>query len=184
MPTAYRFDADRSWVGLMVDRSNYAPSKYVRRAARCALAHGVALELGRDGSIKILGRLNAMSSDKKEETTPERSGHEEVETQAVLVEATSQPIPAASKVLPPLRRKRLAEDYLSLQRVAYELAVSRWTLWRASRSDIEGFPAPYIVGRRTYWKKADLPALDLAMDFFQGRPVFDRKRKEARQSRE
>lgn len=88
-------------------------------------------------------------------------------------------IPASPKTLP-LRGRRLREQCLSLTETAYELAISRWTLWRASRSDLPDFPAPVIVSRRVYWTKTDLERLEAAIMFFQGRCVFDRQRKAAK----
>lgn len=40
-------------------RARYADDKQVDRAAQLALKHGVALELGPDGSVKILGKLDS-----------------------------------------------------------------------------------------------------------------------------
>jgi predicted DNA-binding transcriptional regulator AlpA len=69
------------------------------------------------------------------------------------------------------------KDYLPLKAVADDLGVSRWTLWRAAGSEIEGFPAPTRVGRQIYWKKSELEALEAALMQFKGRCVFDRQRK-------
>lgn len=69
------------------------------------------------------------------------------------------------------------KDYMPLKAVADDLGVSRWTLWRAARSDIEDFPAPLIVRRRVYWKKSQLEALEAALLQYQGRCAFDRKRR-------
>lgn len=75
-----------------------------------------------------------------------------------------------------MRRK----DLLPLKAVVDELGVSRWTLWRAMRSDIADFPAPIIVARRLFWEKSKLDALEAALMQFKGRCVFDRKRRHER----
>jgi|CXWL01.1.fsa_nt_gi predicted DNA-binding transcriptional regulator AlpA len=69
------------------------------------------------------------------------------------------------------------KDHLPLKAVADDLGVSRWTLWRAARSDIADFPAPVVLRRRVYWKKSQLEALEAALLQFQGRCTFDRKRR-------
>lgn len=76
------------------------------------------------------------------------------------------------------------KDYLPLKAVANELGVSRWTLWRAARSDIADFPAPTIVRRRVYWKKSQFEALEAALLQFQGRCTFDRKRRHQKFSKQ
>lgn len=68
------------------------------------------------------------------------------------------------------------KDHLPLKAVSEDLGVSRWTLWRAARSQIGGFPQPLKIGRQLYWKKADLAALETALMRFEGRCAFDRKR--------
>jgi len=47
----------------------------------------------------------------------------------------------------------------------------------AKESDIPDFPKPIKVGRQLYWKKIELDALEAALLRFEGRCVFDRKRK-------
>ena len=69
------------------------------------------------------------------------------------------------------------KDYLPLKAIVEDLGVSRWTLWRAARSDIPDFPKPIKVGRQLYWKKAEFDALEAALLRFEGRCVFDRKRR-------
>jgi predicted DNA-binding transcriptional regulator AlpA len=69
------------------------------------------------------------------------------------------------------------KDYLPLKAICEDLGVSRWTLWRAARSDIPDFPKPIKVGRQLYWKKTELDALEAALLRFEGRCAFDRKRK-------
>lgn len=90
------------------------------------------------------------------------------------------PPPAATPIEPPLRGRRLRQECWSLTETAYELAVSRWTLWRAARSDLPDFPQPIVVSRRLYWRKRDLERLEAAMMFFEGRCAFDRNRKATR----
>lgn len=72
------------------------------------------------------------------------------------------------------------KDYLPLKAIVEDLGVSRWTLWRAARSGIPDFPKPKKVGRQLYWKKTELDALEAALLRFEGRCVFDRKRKHER----
>jgi len=68
------------------------------------------------------------------------------------------------------------KDYLPLKAICEDLGVSRWTLWRAARSDIPDFPKPIKVGRQLYWRKTELDALETALLRFDGRCVFDRRR--------
>lgn len=75
-------------------------------------------------------------------------------------------------------------DYLPLKAIVEDLGVSRWTLWRAARSGIPGFPQPVKAGRQLYWKKTQLSALESALLRFEGRCAFDRKRDHERKLRE
>ena len=68
------------------------------------------------------------------------------------------------------------DDLMPLKRVADELGVSRATLWRARRSDLPGFPAPLIIRRLVYWRRADLRRLEDALMLYQGRVRFERGR--------
>lgn len=72
------------------------------------------------------------------------------------------------------------KDYLPLKAVVEDLGVSRWTLWRASRSGIAGYPKATKVGRQIFWKKSELDALEDALMRFEGRCVFDAKRQHER----
>jgi predicted DNA-binding transcriptional regulator AlpA len=72
------------------------------------------------------------------------------------------------------------KDHLPLKAICEDLGVSRWTLWRAARSEIPDFPKPIKVGRQLYWRKAELDALEAALLRFEGRCAFDRKRKHER----
>ncbi len=161
--------------------ANRCPSEVaIRCLAACALELGVRLKLNPDGSVEVLGPFEgAVLGTRTEPQTAnvpadsplslERAGGAEAAT------ATKQ----ESLRQPPLRGRRLREQCLSLTETAYELAISRWTLWRASRSDLPDFPQPIVVSRRVYWRKSDLGRLEDAIMFFEGRCAFDRKRKAA-----
>ncbi|MDX2275443.1 MAG: hypothetical protein NW206_08330 [Hyphomonadaceae bacterium] len=69
------------------------------------------------------------------------------------------------------------KDLLPLKAVVDELGVSRWTLWRAARSNLPGFPPPTVMGRRIFWRKAEIETLEAALMQFQGRCAFDNKRR-------
>lgn len=75
---------------------------------------------------------------------------------------------------------RAMKGLVPQKRVAALLGVSRSSLWRASRSGIQGFLAPTIVGSRVYWREKDLPALKAALDRFPGRKAFEQERRHAR----
>lgn len=74
----------------------------------------------------------------------------------------------------------MKDDFVPLKRVAAEIGVSRATLWRASKCSIPGFPSPHIARGRVFWRIADLPALEAALDSFQGRSAFERGRRHAK----
>jgi predicted DNA-binding transcriptional regulator AlpA len=74
------------------------------------------------------------------------------------------------------------ETLLSLKDVLRELGVSRATFWRAQNSGIEGFPKPTKRGGAMFWRQSQLPALDLAMDGYQGRNAFEARRKRQKTS--
>jgi predicted DNA-binding transcriptional regulator AlpA len=67
-------------------------------------------------------------------------------------------------------------DFIPLKRVAAELGVSRATFWRVSRS--VDFPRPTRIRGRVFWRKHDLPAMETALDAFQGRSAFERIRRQ------
>lgn len=75
-------------------------------------------------------------------------------------------------------------ETIPLKRVLQLCNVSRATLWRVSRAGVEGFPEPIKKGGRIYWRKVDLDALKCAMENFEGRTVFDRRRASARRRAE
>lgn len=79
-----------------------------------------------------------------------------------------------------IRRPRRLKDLIPQKRVAAELGVSRSSLWRASCSNIAGFPAPTRIAGRVYWRATDLPALKAALDRFPGRKAFEQQRKHAK----
>ncbi len=76
------------------------------------------------------------------------------------------------------------DELIPLKRVLDKVGVSRATLWRASRSGMEGFAPPTIVRGRLYWKKMELPAIENALDDYQGRGAFDRQRQRDRRRTE
>lgn len=76
------------------------------------------------------------------------------------------------------------DDFLPLKRVLELIGVSRSTLWRVSGSGMDGFPKPQVRGRRLFWREDDIPAISRCVDAFEGRNVFDRKRKNERRRRE
>lgn len=71
-----------------------------------------------------------------------------------------------------------SDDLIPLKRLAVRLGVSRATLWRVSRT--AAFPAPVRVLGRIYWRASDLPAMETALDRFQGRSAFERERRHAK----
>jgi predicted DNA-binding transcriptional regulator AlpA len=76
------------------------------------------------------------------------------------------------------------DDFLPLKRVLELIGVSRSTLWRVSGSGIDGFPKPKVHGRRLFWREKDIPAILRCIEAFEGRNVFDRKKKHERRRRE
>jgi predicted DNA-binding transcriptional regulator AlpA len=66
-----------------------------------------------------------------------------------------------------LQRAIRRQDVIPQKRVAYEVGVSQTTLWRALKSDLPNFPAPVVIRKKVYWRKADLPALEDALMSFQ-----------------
>jgi predicted DNA-binding transcriptional regulator AlpA len=72
------------------------------------------------------------------------------------------------------------DDLVPLKRVLDEVGVSRATLWRALKSDIEGFPKPTIIRGRVHWRRKEVAAIDLALDAYGGRGAFDEKRRRDR----
>ena len=69
-------------------------------------------------------------------------------------------------------------DLIPLKRITAQLGVSRATLWRVSRS--VGFPPPFKMLGRVFWRRRDLSAVEAALDRFQGRGVFERERRHAK----
>lgn len=152
----------------------------MRRVAACALELGVRLKLNPDGSLEVLGPFAAsVVGERLEPATAIVAADSPTSSELECAPETPTETIQASQREPPLRGRRLREQCLSLTETAYELAISRWTLWRAARSDLPGFPEPVVVSRRVYWKKSDLGRLEDAIMFFEGRCAFDRKRKAA-----
>jgi hypothetical protein len=154
----------------------------MRRLAICALDLGVRLKLSGDGTLEVLGPFAVSPTAGAGPQTALVSDSMVFAAPIAAPAPTPEPLlppPQELKLSPPLRGRRLREQCWPLQQTAYELAVSRWTLWRASRSDLPGFPAPIIVSGRRYWKKSDIGKLEDAFMFFEGRCAFDRKRKAA-----
>jgi predicted DNA-binding transcriptional regulator AlpA len=74
----------------------------------------------------------------------------------------------------------MMKELIPQKRVAAELGVSRSSLWRASHSNIPGFPPPVVLRARVYWRQKDLAALKMALDRFQGRRAFEAERRQAK----
>lgn len=68
-----------------------------------------------------------------------------------------------------------------LKRVLDEVGVSRATLWRALKSNIEGMPGPTMMRGRVFWKRSEIGAVDDALGAFGGRGAFERARRSQRQ---
>ena len=75
-------------------------------------------------------------------------------------------------------------DLVPLKRVLQLCDVSRATLWRVSRAGVEGFPEPVKKAGRLYWRTVEIDAITSAIQKFEGRNVFDQKRRLARRRAE
>ncbi|GIK49947.1 MAG: hypothetical protein BroJett013_26440 [Alphaproteobacteria bacterium] len=75
-------------------------------------------------------------------------------------------------------------ETVPLKRVLQLCNVSRATLWRVSRAGVGGFPEPIKKGGRIYWRMDDLDALKSAIEKFEGRTIFDQRRRSARRRAE
>jgi predicted DNA-binding transcriptional regulator AlpA len=73
----------------------------------------------------------------------------------------------------------MLKELIPQKRVTAELGISRSSLWRASRSDLAGFPAAVVLRARVYWRRTDLPALRAALASFRGRRAFEEERRHA-----
>lgn len=71
-------------------------------------------------------------------------------------------------------------ELVPLKVVVEDLCVSATTLWRASKMKLPGWPAPVVIRRLIYWRKADLAALEEALLRFEGRGSFERQRDHAK----
>jgi predicted DNA-binding transcriptional regulator AlpA len=67
------------------------------------------------------------------------------------------------------------QTLVPLKKVIHDLGVSRTTMWRAMRCNIEGFPAPVVIRRRVHWRNADIEQLEAALLCYEGRCAFDRQ---------
>lgn len=163
---------------MVLVETRFASFRLLRRMAKCAVEFGVDIELGPDGRVRVIGSIITDSLAVPAEST--KNGEAETQAEAAIkLSDTPTEVPEFATG-PPYGHRRLARDYWSLQQMAYELSVSRWTLWRAARSNLPGFPAPHIVSRRIYWRKTELEAIESAMMFFRGRCEFDRQRQAER----
>jgi CO dehydrogenase/acetyl-CoA synthase gamma subunit (corrinoid Fe-S protein) len=154
----------------------HASDDAIRRAIELALEHDVTLRLSAHGDVEVLGRLGASS---RKSNFPA-----EVIQPATTTQPGAPDKPAAPQVRClvgegfQLQRAIRRQDLVPQKRVAYEMGVSQTTLWRASRSDLPDFPPPVVIRKKVYWRKADLAALEDALMYFQGRGVFERRRRE------
>lgn len=153
----------------------HASDDDIRRALELALEYDVALRLTAHGDIEVLGRLG---------TSPREATASEPQCLPAPSLAADPAEPQTVRQLKclvregfQLQRAIRRQDLVAKKRVAYEMAVSETTLWRASKSGLPDFPPPVIVRKKVYWRKADLPALEEALMYFQGRGVFERERK-------
>lgn len=67
-------------------------------------------------------------------------------------------------------------DLIPLKVVIDEQCVSRATLWRARNAGIPGFPAPVVIRRQVFWRRADMDKLEAALMLYRGRVEFERTR--------
>lgn len=72
------------------------------------------------------------------------------------------------------------DDLIPAKVIVDEFCVSRTTLWRASKSNIPGFPDPVIIRRLVYWRRGDLDRLEEALMRYLGRIAFERQREAQR----
>lgn len=73
------------------------------------------------------------------------------------------------------------DDLVPLKRVLEAVGVSRATLYRAAHSGIEGFPQPTKRRGRLYWRAGEISAIEHGLDEYEGRGVFDQKKRNERQ---
>lgn len=67
------------------------------------------------------------------------------------------------------------DDLVPLKLVLDEVGVSRATLWRVLKSDIEGIPAPTRQRGRLFWRRAEIAQIDAALDAYGGRGEYERQ---------
>lgn len=68
------------------------------------------------------------------------------------------------------------DDLVPLKRVLEDVGVSRATLWRALKSNLQGMPKPIKQRGRLFWSRSDLASLDAALRSFGGRIAYERER--------
>jgi len=150
--------------------STHPPIAAMRCAAELAEAHGLAVRLGADGSFEVVGRLSY--AEKAPVGATESVAGRKVELDR------PQPVSAEASLDQTLSIQRAirTRELLAMKEVAYEVGVSIVTLWRASRCNLPGFPAPIVVRRKVFWRRSDLTALEDSLMYYKGRGDFERKR--------
>lgn len=76
------------------------------------------------------------------------------------------------------------DEWVPLKKVLQICNVSRATLWRVSRSGLEGFPKATRRGGRLYWREGEIEPVKQAIESFDGRTRFDQKRQSAKRRAE
>jgi predicted DNA-binding transcriptional regulator AlpA len=149
------------------------PEAEVRRLAEIALEYGVAIRATADGAVEIFALLAPANIAPAGEASVPRPSEPSQCAECGRPPDLKRPPQATIGVARAVR----AGELLTYQQLAYELAVSRWTLWRAARSDLPDFPKPIKWGRSLYWRRSDIEAIEGAMMFFKGRVEFDKARR-------
>jgi hypothetical protein len=139
----------------------------LKRAAEIALELDVIIRLHADGSVEIAGRSAQLACTDVGVSDPAVTPTAATATLEVLTIAA-------------LGRALRAGELLTYQQVLYDIGVSRWTLWRAARSNLPGFPPPILIRKRQYWRRSDVALIEDALMFFKGRVAFDRERQKRR----
>ncbi|MEZ5994699.1 MAG: hypothetical protein R3C25_03015 [Hyphomonadaceae bacterium] len=143
----------------------------MRCAAELAEAHGLAVRLYADGSFEVVGRLS--SAEKAPVGVTERVAGRGVElARPQLVSAEASLDQQSFSIQRAIRTREL----MAMKEVAYEVGVSIVTLWRASRCNLPGFPAPIVVRRKVFWRRSELTALEDSLMYYKGRGDFERLR--------
>jgi predicted DNA-binding transcriptional regulator AlpA len=142
----------------------------MRCAAELAQAHGLAVRLGADGSFEIVGRL--CHPDKALTVAVESFAGRKIELAKPESVRSEAPPDQSLSIQRAIRNREL----MAMKEVAYEVGVSIVTLWRASRCNLPGFPAPIVVRRKVYWRRSDLAILEDSLMYYKGRGDFERRR--------